>query len=180
MRFLLSITFALLSASTLVGCGPEKTAVEREKEQYEKTTRENVDQTLSEITPLVGKYWGLITYTTTGRKELVSLDLFVSTQIVNNPSRNETIEIPILAGTLKTYEGQDRSADKVTSVYSFNQSKWTPETKKLILYSDTQSAEGGRVRINMNLDAEVLGARIFARLSTSLMMNSAEIEVTRE
>lgn len=164
----------------LIACGPEKTATETDREQFEQINKENVKRKVDSLNPLVGRYIGeayIVDATTNLEKAfLCTLDISLQTNLVSDPGRNQKVEIPELEGKLAIYRGEVLDPNQERNQFVFTQSIWDEEAGNLKLYGEILS---GEAKGKTNLNGIFKGEWFEGTVSTSLRPRALAFKLKR-
>lgn len=142
------------------------------KEELKKSVQEK-EKT---ITPLTGKYEGILKNESTGLEKRIVLNLVSTIMIIQNPGSNDVTEMPTLGGNLSVYFSED-STDVMT-LAQFTSSMYNPEDGHLRLNGTLNTGTSVGSVIN-TFDGIVSGDVISGKLTNSIRGVLGKVEVKR-
>lgn len=167
------LSMIILAGNFIVACGksPDKQS-DIVKEELKKTVQEKENT----LTPLTGKYQGILKNETTGLDKKIELNLISTIMIVQNPGRNDVTEMPTLGGNINVYFSDDLS--DVMTLAQFTNSMYTPEDGHLRLNGTLNTGTSVGNVIN-TFDGKVTSNVITGTLTNSIRGVLGKLEVTK-
>ena len=175
-RPFLALALASMFALILSSCGPEKSTMEKEKEQL----NQNYKLRTAELNDLIGNYRGTLTLdpefnteSKVKRQYEVRFVVIPLTIPVANAGRNDVSKVPTLGGSYQILKQGFEGSDFVAS--QFNSADYDPSTNRLYMYG-----VNGGTGIVSYFEGFADGSIISGRVYTSYNAQIGIIDVKRE
>lgn len=170
---IMALSTIILATNIFIACGksPDKQS-DIVKEELKKTVQEKENT----LTPLTGKYQGVLKNEATGLDKKIELNLVSTIMIVQNPGRNDVTEMPTLGGNINVYFSEDLT--DVMTLAQFTNSMYTSEDGHLRLNGTLNTGTSVGNVIN-TFDGKVAGNTITGTLTNSIRGVLGKVEVTK-